>query len=273
MSDDRPGPPKTGADWLRRLFRPAPVTKEAPPAAAFELIGSYYDQLMRGVPYREWVDYVEALLVRSGARPKRVLDLACGTGKVGAEMARRGHRCVGVDLSEGMVRVATQEGRLSAAVQDARALGLRADTFDLVVSLYDSLNYILEPTELLACFRGVRHCLAKRGLFIFDLNTIRALALELFTQNNLRSRDPLLYSWKSHWDPATGICSVHMWFKWCVPGEEREFVEVHKQRGYEDEEIRELLRDAGLRLDAVYDGYTFNPLTDRSTRAFYVAHR
>lgn len=228
---------------------------------------------MHGVPYREWVDYVERLLVRFDARPTTVLDLACGTGKVGAEMAARGFRAFGVDVSEGMVRVAAREGRLPAAVQDARALGLRAGTFDLVVSLYDSLNYILEPEGLLGCFRGVRDCLARDGLFIFDLNTIRALALDLFTQNNLRSGEPLLYSWESRWDPATRICSVHMWFRWRGPGEEREFVELHRQRGYGDEEVRKLLGEAGLRLEAVYDGYTFNPLANRSTRAFYIARK
>ncbi len=273
MSDDRPGPAKTGTDWLRRLFRRELSANGPPTASAFELIGSYYDQLMRGVPYREWVDYVESLLLRFDAHPRTVLDLACGTGKVGAEMLRRGLKVFGVDLSEGMVRVAAEEGRLPAAVQDARALGLRADAFDLVVSLYDSLNYILEPEGLLACFRGVRHCLAERGLFVFDLNTIRALALDLFTQDNLRSQDPLVYSWKSHWDPAARLCSIHMWFRWRVPGEEREFVEIHKQRGYEDEEVQQLLGEAGLALQAVHDGYTFDPLTDRSTRAFYIARK
>jgi SAM-dependent methyltransferase len=227
---------------------------------------------MKGVPYREWVDYVERLLARFDAQPQTVLDLACGTGKVAAEMTRRGYTVFGVDVSEGMVRVAVQQGRLPAAVQDARALGLRAGTFDLVVSLYDSLNYITEPEGLLACFKGVRHCLAGHGLLIFDVNTIRALALELFTQNNLRSRDPLAYSWESRWDPSTRICSVRMWFKWRVPGEEHEFVEVHRQRGYEDEEIRELLHGADFKLHAVYDAYSLDPLTDQSTRAFYIAH-
>ncbi len=266
-------PPTRGQHWLSRFLRPGRSPVRQPPAVAFELVGAYYDQLMSGVPYTDWVDYVERLLDRFDARPRAVLDLACGTGKVGAEMARRGFTAFGVDLSEGMVRVAHHEGRLRSAVQDARALGLKPETFDLVVSLYDSLNYILEPAGLLECFRGVHDCLAGQGLFIFDLNTIRALALDLFTQNNLRSGGPLLYSWKSNWDATTRISSIHMWFRWCGPGQEREFVEVHRQRGYADDEIRQLLQDADLKLHAVYDAYTFDPLTDRSTRAFYVAHK
>ena len=266
--------------WLQRwLGGPPPPTEGS--AGAFELIGPYYDRLMSAVPYGMWADYVERLLARFDARPHvgsgdptyRVLDLACGTGKVGAELARRGYQAFGVDLSESMVRIAARESRLPAAVQDARALGLRPGSFDLVVSLYDSLNYVLEPEGLLAAFRSVREALAPQGLFIFDLNTIRALTLDLFTQDNLRTEEPLLYSWQSRWDPNTCICTVDMWFKWRGPGEPREFREVHRQRGYEDSEIQDLLREAGLAIHAAFDAYTFDPLDRQSTRVFYIAHR
>jgi SAM-dependent methyltransferase len=261
-----------GRSWLERIFRPEEPIPETPAADAFELIGAYYDQLMQGVPYTDWVDYVEKLLDRFDARPQVALDLACGTGRVGAEMARRGYRAFGVDLSEGMARIAVEQGRLRAAVQDARALGLRGETFDLVVSLYDSLNYVLEPEGLLNCFRGVSHCLRGEGIFIFDLNTIRALALDLFTQNNLRSREPLLYSWRSRWDADARVCTVDMWFKWRGGGPEREFAEVHRQRGYADDEVRRLLQAADLKLYAVYNAYTFDPPNALSTRVFYIAH-
>jgi SAM-dependent methyltransferase len=193
---------------------------------------------------------------------------------IGSEMIRRGYtRTVGVDLSEGMVRVAAEQDRLPVAVQDARALGLRADTFDLVVCLYDSLNYITEPPGLRSAFESVRHCLAPGGLLIFDLNTILALEQDLFTQNNLRSGEPLVYSWRSSWDAETRICSVEMWFRWRDGQKDSEFTEVHRQRGYTDDEVQLMLRDAGLEVAGVYDAYSFDALHPRSTRSFYVARK
>ncbi|MGQ9732167.1 MAG: class I SAM-dependent DNA methyltransferase [Candidatus Zipacnadales bacterium] len=260
--------------WLRRLLSSSPSTTGVPATDAFQEIGPYYDELMSTVPYREWVDYLEKILVRFSVRPQTALDLACGTGMVGAELARRGiPRVFGIDISEGMVRVALQKRRLRAVVQDARALGLRRATFDLVVSLYDSLNYILNPQGLLACFEGVRECLRPGGLFIFDLNTIRALELNLFTQDNLRSQDRLLYSWRSEWDAKQRLCTVRMWFRWRGEGVGREFVEIHRQRGYTDEEVQELLMQARLTVHEVYDGYSFEPPHSQSTRVFYVAQR
>jgi len=270
--------------WLQRLLSRENGAKDhslegsaaVPDAVApsFAAVGPYYDVLMSSVPYRSWVDYVQRLLQRFEAHPQAVLDLACGTGMVGAEIARRGcPRVFGVDLSEGMARVAAEEGRLRVAVQDARALGLKPGSLDLVVSLYDSLNYILEPSGLSACFQAVRDCLTPGGLFIFDLNTIRALALDLFTQDNLRSADPLVYSWRSHWDERSRVCTVRMWFRWSDGEETHEFVEVHRQRGYRDDEVQALLRKAGLDILAAYDAYSFDPLHSRSTRVFYVAQR
>jgi len=266
--------PRRSRNWLQRLLHPSPQGDFPPTSDSFEAVGPYYDILMSAVPYRAWVDYVEAVLARVGAHPQTILDLACGTGKVGAELARRGYpRVFGVDLSEGMAHVAARTGRLPVAVQDARALGLRPETFDLVVSLYDSLNYILEPDELLACFRGVRECLRPDGLFIFDLNTIRALALNLFTQDNLRSSARLRYSWDSVWDEETRLCSVRMWFEWRDGEARHEFVEIHHQRGYRDQEVQSLLRNAGFTLLGAYDAYSFDPVHNRSTRAFYLARR
>ncbi|MBM3472966.1 MAG: class I SAM-dependent methyltransferase [Armatimonadetes bacterium] len=272
--------PRRSRGWLRRLLNRKggaqdPVAEGAEAVSpSFGAIGPYYDVLMCNVPYRSWVDYVQRLLDRFDAHPQTVLDLACGTGMVGAEIARRGcPRVFGVDLSEGMARVAAEEGRLRVAVQDARALGLRSESLDLVVCLYDSLNYILEPSGLSACFRGVHGSLKPGGLFIFDLNTIRALALNLFTQDNMRSSDPLAYSWRSDWDAKSRLCTVRMWFRWADDNETREFVEVHRQRGYADDEVQDLLREAGFEILAVYDAYSFERLHSRSTRAFYVARR
>ncbi|MBM3500911.1 MAG: class I SAM-dependent methyltransferase [Armatimonadetes bacterium] len=269
-----PPVPRPRRNWLHRLLGDTPPTDAPAAAGSFEAIGPYYDALMATVPYGGWVDYLEALLKHFEHQPRTILDLACGTGKVGAELARRGYpRVFGVDLSEGMVRVAATTRRLRAAVQDARALGLHPASLDLVVSLYDSLNYVLEPEGLLACFRSVLTGLRPGGLFIFDLNTIRALALDLFTQDNLRSTAPLLYSWRSEWEAETRMCTVRMWFRWRRDGEELEFVEVHRQRGYADEEVRAMLLQAGFGQPVVFDAYSFDPLHDRSTRAFYIAKR
>ena len=240
----------------------------------FGPVAPYYDYLMRTVAYHRWVDYVEELLDRHQAEPRHVLDLACGTGKVGSEMLQRGYAAVGVDLSEPMARrCRRQRPPLPTAVMDARQLGLAPASLDLVVSLYDSLNYILQPAGLQSCFAGVSSGLRAKGLFIFDLNTARALRIGLFTQSNLNTDDSLQYSWKSSWDESTNICRVDMWFKSHGADGPLEFTETHYERAYEEAEVRAMLAAAGLGTVTVYNAYTFAPPSPYSDRVYYVARK
>ncbi len=248
---------------------PTPVGQDA-----FSDVAPFYDELMAAVPYRSWVDYVESILKRVGHEPRDVLDLCCGTGQVGAEMARRGYSVVGVDLSEGMVRrCERRDPPLPAAVMDATNLALKADSFDLVVSLYDSLNYIVEPEGLQRCFQGVWHALRPGGLMIFDLNTERALRIGLFTQDNVSTTEPLMYQWKSNWDGERQLCRVDMKFKWRGPGEKCEFHETHYERAYEEEDVREWLARAGMETLHVFDAYTFRSPGSFANRVYYVARK
>jgi SAM-dependent methyltransferase len=71
------------------------------------------------------------------ARSLRVLDLGCGTGNVLALFERAGCRTVGTDLAAGALRAA--RGALGPGARlvqsDAYNQGIRADSFDAVVSL------------------------------------------------------------------------------------------------------------------------------------------
>lgn len=78
-------------------------------APQFTEVAPYYDRLMSNVPYRMWVDYLELLFSMLGVKPRRIVDLACGTGNVTFELAKRGYEVVGVDASCAMIEVARKK--------------------------------------------------------------------------------------------------------------------------------------------------------------------
>jgi ubiquinone/menaquinone biosynthesis C-methylase UbiE len=245
------------------------VTEPAP--HQFRDVAEIYDSLMSVVPYRQWVDYVEQLWLRFQCRPRRVLDLACGTGNVTEELARRGYEVVGVDSSAEMLRAARRKApRLTFVEQDARALAL-PERFDAAVCLFDSLNYLLELADLEAALRGVRRHLEPEGLFIFDLNAIRALEQGMFDQQGHGRDDTVAYVWRSHYFPDRRLCRIDMRFYVHEPAGTREFTETHWQRGYTLAEVTRALADAGLHPLAVFDAFTFRPPTARSDRLYFVA--
>jgi SAM-dependent methyltransferase len=62
------------------------------------------------------VDFVEREL--GGDRTKRVLDIACGTGRHAIELTKRGYQVVGFDLSEGQLRVAREKAQAAGVSVD-----------------------------------------------------------------------------------------------------------------------------------------------------------
>jgi SAM-dependent methyltransferase len=256
-----------------------PATPSSNPTtpAAFGAVAPYYDHLMSGVPYRFWIAYVERLWKKHNLAPKSVLDLACGTGTATRMLAQRGYVTAGVDLSSPMVAIARERAQEENLVipfyeQDAADMDLGESRFDAIISLFDSLNNILEDDRLQSAFRRMHDHLNPGGSFIFDVNTEFALEQGMFNQSCSRKDEPLHYRWRSRYNPETRICTVSMTFSYdSGTGERETFKETHIQKGYAKDEITRWLKEAGFATVTVYDGYSTDPPRKRSDRLFYVA--
>lgn len=144
--------------------------------SAYLSLAPWYDDLTRDVSYGEFADFYELIFRKYGVSPSLCLDLACGTGTLTLELARRGYEMIGVDGSEDMLSVA-QEKALDARVpvrpiflhQTMEGLDLYGTVSAAVCSL-DGINY-LPPDALGPVFERLRLFVEPGGLFIFDVNT------------------------------------------------------------------------------------------------------
>ena len=100
-----------------------------------------------------------------------ILDLCCGTGRVCARLSRRLYRMTGLDNSETMLVIARENAPAASFVYGNAADFSFGKRFNCVISLFDSLNHILTPEELLSAFISVRGALKGDGHFFFDLNS------------------------------------------------------------------------------------------------------
>ncbi|MGQ9523942.1 MAG: class I SAM-dependent DNA methyltransferase [Armatimonadota bacterium] len=241
----------------------------------FTEIAPWYDDLMANVPYESWVQYVETLVSRYDLRPRSVLDLACGTGRVSRILAQRGYEVVGVDGSPGMIQQAVARNAdldVTFYCQRMQDFDLNRQ-FDLVICLFDSLNYLTDPNDLQQAFCRVAEHLRPGGLFIFDMNAEAAFELDLFTQSNLDRNRKIQYAWRANYNRRTRICEVQMRFRVSEGTGRREFHEVHRQRCYSVGEVRLALRNAGLNCLEVLEAFTLRPARKTSDRIYFVARR
>ena len=244
----------------------------------FTALAPHYDELMQVVPYDAWVDYVLLLFSTVEHDAKKLLDCACGTGNVSFELAKCDIDVTGVDIAPDMIAVAQQKalqlGSKTRFVEADLSTFDLGETFDSATCLYDSLNYILDPATLRAAFGRIAAHLEAGGVWVFDMNSDYALQADLFTQSSLDPLKNLHYRWQANYDPATHITSVAMRFeRRSVDGELELFTETHRERAYELDEIREMLRETGWELLKVFDAYTLNLPHKMSERWFFVARK
>ena len=170
-------------------------------------IARVYDKLNAELDYSAWADFFEVCFDRYlPARPVLLLDLACGTGKMTLELARRGYDMIGVDGSVDMLMVArdrmAEEEEMPSVLyllQDMRELELYS-TVGTVVSVCDSVNYITEDEDLLEVFRLVNNYLDPMGVFVFDFNTEYKYKEILGERTIAEEREECSFIWENYYD-------------------------------------------------------------------------
>lgn len=241
-----------------------------------------YDLLMDGTPYAQWCENIVRELGNYDIRDGIVLELGCGTGSLTELLAARGFDMIGVDCSGEMLNVAcekkAQSGRdILYLCQDMRAFELYG-TVRAVVSVCDSLNYLLDDEDIVACFRLVDNYLDPQGIFIFDFNTKYKYETVIGDSVIAENRDACSFIWENYYDPENGINEYDLTVfvrdgGTAESGQElfSRFQEVHLQRGYTLEEMQRFIARAGMAWVRAYDADTLGEVTDTSERIYCVA--
>ena len=163
-----------------------------------------YDLFMDNVDYLAWCEYIKSLLKEYGINDGLVLDLGCGTGTVTELLADAGYDMIGVDNSCDMLEIAEEKKEKSGhdilyLMQDMREFELYG-TVRAVVSVCDSVNYILEEEDLLEVFSLVNNYLDPGGMFIFDMNT-RYKYEQMGDCTIAENREESSFIWDNFYDP------------------------------------------------------------------------
>lgn len=239
---------------------------------------SGYDLVMRDVDYNAWALYILDLLNHYSLKGNSILNLACGTGTTEPVWAAAGYKIVGIDQSEQMIDAAIRKNpdqkNLRFEVGDMRDIHIDG-TFDHVCCLYDSLNYLTRPADVLSCFQAVAAHLKPGGAFIFDVAT-ECNILENFTNITYAENfNEFAYIWENEYNIKTKICQSDFFFFSREPGQEtfQRSHEVHYQRIYSTREILGWLKSSGFEHLGSFDGFTLNPPKPQSERIHFVARR
>ena len=185
---------------------------------------------------------------------------------------------IGIDNSEEMLDIAMEKRYESGLdilylLQDMREFELYG-TVKGVVSICDSMNYILDDEDLLDVFKLVHNYLDNEGIFIFDMKTMHEYANVMADNTFAEDREESSFIWENYYDEEEEINQYDLsLFVKEEDGRYRKYEETHLQRAYEQQCVEELIKESGLELLHVYDAFTRELPAEDSQRIYFVCRR
>ena len=141
------------------------------------------------------VDFIEQEMDHD--KSKTILDVGCGTGRHAIELAKRGYKVTGIDLSDSQLQRAREKAKKEGVIvtflkRDARDFYFR-DAFDLVIMLCEGAFPLMETDEMnFNILENAEKALKRGGKFIFTtLNALFPLfhSVKDFINANAESKD------------------------------------------------------------------------------------
>jgi SAM-dependent methyltransferase len=267
-----------------------PVPAEPLLAPPYEALAGHYDTVMAHVDYAGWARHLRGLwhVARGrGARPRRLLELAAGTGRLAETPLFPDAFAVHTDLNPAMLRRALAAPRPAAC--DARALPFRdapADPikragkggpgpgFDLALMVYDSLNYLTGPGDVRRAFDEVLRVLAPGGVLLFDVTTATCSRRHFADALDFQETEAGAVIRASRYDAASRTqLNLFTFFAAGPDGRYDRREEVHRQRIWPAAFLKKTAREAGFQVRACLADFTLKPGNDRHERLHFILQK
>lgn len=210
----------------------------------------YMDEVFTKDTINEVNFLVEELRLQEG---DSIIDIGCGTGRHSIELAKRGFKVTGIDISKGMLKEAEKTAlkeKVDVRFIKANAVEFRSDEkFDAAVCLCEGAFALLgldeDPREHdLEILKHINSLLKANSKFI--LTTLNGLKMiRDYSQDDVKKGvfDPLTITETHPMEYETGI------------GTEKVIV---KEKGYTAPELKYLLESSGFKVENIWGGTAGN---------------
>ena len=215
----------------------------------------------------------------------KILELACGSGRLLLPLAREGYALTGVDTSAAMLELARQaleeagvSARCQLVQQDMCLLDL-PEKYRLAMIALGSFGHIITRARQQQALAAIRRHLSTGATFILDLSNDDARYMEhlsgqILHRGTWQQKDG---SYVTHFLTPAASTTHHLL-------ELTHFYEVYRQGEavrrtvsqtglylFERSEVELLLEQAGFQIKNIYGNYDFGPCEHESPRMIFIA--
>lgn len=224
------------------------------------------EEYLRLYPHRDDADAERAvaLICRTvRLRPGwRVLDVACGAGRHARAFLGAGARCIGLDLSATLLRLARQVTDAPLVRADMRRLPIRPASMNLTVNLFTSFGYFERDAEHTAALEEMVSTVRPDGWFVIDFLNPAAVRRRLVPEETLELSGRTVKVTRSVSPDGRYVC------KSIREPRGRHYME--RVRLFEPDQISSMLGAAGVNVRYRFGDYDASPLTPDAARTILV---
>ena len=227
-------------------------------------LAQFYDALVKDEEATQaWVALIEEYV-----NGKEVLELACGSGEITIALAKDGYHVTGTDISAEMLQAAKK--KKDHDLVDGKVMDMcdfQVDvSYDGILCLCDSFNYLLKKEQVQKLFTQVKSHLTKDGVFIMDMHSMDRL-LEFAEEYNEAGRiDHHEYQWTIQ---TIEDCIYQNFAFYDEAG--RVSLEQHIQRVYDPMWVKEQLEALDFDVKIITD-FTFDGIQE-GEKLFYICRK
>ena len=241
---------------------------------SYDIIAPFYDTVMKHVDYTEWYDLIVRIIRKFRiASPVSLLEIGAGTGTLGSMINENDDLFdyYGSDLCFNMALQAHKKN-VALFCADGCRLPVKKQ-FDLVIFLYDGINYLASIDDYGRLFDSVARSLKCGGLFLFDITTREnsfSNFFDIFDYQEIRGTSIIRHS---YYQPKKNIQKNDFLFFSPVDSREHLFFrqfETHSQKVFNPEQIRCSIPDEVFSCQGIWDGFSMKPSISTSERIHFL---
>ena len=245
----------------------------------YSVLAHVYDALMADVDYEFWADFIDEIIQNHHPDPVDLMELACGTGALSLSLAELGcYNISASDRSPEMVKIARRKAAEQQLLIDFSVIDFEqiksSKKYDVVFTVFDSVNYLHTETQLMRLFNGVEKILKPEGLFIFDFSTPQnSIEAVNYLNNDEGYLNSYRYFRESKYDPAQKMHqNIFDIEELADDGKTviRSYQEVHKQRIYSLKEMLSIVEQTSYNLIAKYKDFELEDADENTARVTMV---
>jgi len=243
--------------------------------SGYNSLAAFYDLLTGDISYQSRAEYFERLIKRFNPDAKLLLDLACGTGSLSVELAKKGYDVIAVDGScEMLTELLKKKIELGLDIlplcQNMPELDLYG-TIQAAVCALDSLNHITDEKLVKKTVERVALFTEPGGVFVFDVNTQYKHREVLGNNVFVYDYDEVYCVWQNSLDKQTDTVTMELDIFENADGAYYRSSESIAERAYSDEFWRETLTECGFSDIHCFHEDSFDAPRADSQRVVYAA--